>query len=205
MDLYLFRILTRRGFPRSDYVCTKCLHTQGFEFWGLGIPHWHVTKMIIKVSPKHLFWWLVMLLCWELWGTQPAAATQWQYSQPLVRSFQNFVIPVLALDFPFQISVNLIPKLAMSPLEMKTYPNGKDQDEKKFNQVWKYSNNDPMVYKTSSHYSLVHTWNFSPVHSVVLTTCYENIIPSLQPENVQSVNNQNCYLWWSSWLFPDWL
>ena len=45
------------------------------------------------------------------------------------------MIPVLALDFPFQISVNLIPKLAMSPLEMKTYPNGKDQDEKKFNQV----------------------------------------------------------------------
>ena len=140
VDLYLFRILTRRGFPRSDYVCTKCLHTQGFEFWGLGIPHWHVTKMIIKVSPKHLFWWLVMLLCGELWGIQPAAATQWQHSQPLVRSFQNFVIPVLALDFPFQISVNLIPKLAMSPLEMKTYPNGKDQDEKKFNQVWKYSN-----------------------------------------------------------------
>ena len=150
VHLYLFRILTRRGFPRSDYVCTKCLHTQGFEFWGLGIPHWHVTKMIIKVSPKHLFWWLVMLLCGELWGIQPATAIQWQYSQVLVRSFQNFVIPVLALEFPFQISVNLIPKLAMSPLEMKTYPNGKDQDEKKFNQVWKYSNNlvdDSMVYK----------------------------------------------------------
>lgn len=101
---------------------------------------WHSPLTCYKNDYKSFTQTLVLVTCYVImWGVvrYTAGSSYTVAIQPAsCEEFSKLCDTSFSIRFPpFQISVNLIPKLAMSPLEMKTYPNGKDQDEKKFNQV----------------------------------------------------------------------